>query len=281
MSAVGACAALAVAGLSALSASPAGQTAVPAPAAASSAPARSDRPDRDAARPTLTPTPAPSSTTSSPDPSRTPSTARRDAVGTRYTRVDLNVRTEPDDDAKLITVLDAGTKVSITDDDKGAWQGVVYKGQLRWVHERYLVKSKPKSTSDSSGGLSGAPCGSGSSVEHGLTPDGIRVHRAVCHQFPQITRYGGVRADSLPEHPSGRAVDCMLPGMNATLGWQIANWVRAHAKELGVSQVLYNSHIWTVQRSSEGWRPMPDRGGATANHRDHVHVTVYGSSGTS
>jgi hypothetical protein len=30
-----------------------------------------------------------------------------------------------------------------------------------------------------------------------------------------------------------------------------------------------------VQRSSEGWRWMEDRGSTTANHYDHVHVTVY------
>ncbi|MDQ1640746.1 MAG: hypothetical protein QOJ90_97, partial [Actinomycetota bacterium] len=28
-------------------------------------------------------------------------------------------------------------------------------------------------------------------------------------------------------------------------------------------------------RSSEGWRPMADRGSTTANHYDHVHVSVY------
>jgi hypothetical protein len=67
---------------------------------------------------------------------------------------------------------------------------------------------------------------------------------------------------------------------DSTVGWQIANWVRANASRLGVSEVLYSQRIWTVQRSSEGWRFMSDRGSATANHYDHVHVTVYGNSGT-
>jgi hypothetical protein len=39
--------------------------------------------------------------------------------------------------------------------------------------------------------------------------------------------------------------------------------------------VIWSQHIWTVQRSSEGWRAMPDRGSTTANHYDHVHVSVY------
>jgi hypothetical protein len=61
-------------------------------------------------------------------------------------------------------------------------------------------------------------------------------------------------------------------------GWEIAKWVRANAKELGVSEVIHAQKIWTVQRSSEGWRWMEDRGSATANHYDHVHVSVYGNA---
>jgi hypothetical protein len=30
-----------------------------------------------------------------------------------------------------------------------------------------------------------------------------------------------------------------------------------------------------VERSSEGWRYMSDRGSTTANHYDHVHVSVF------
>jgi hypothetical protein len=48
---------------------------------------------------------------------------------------------------------------------------------------------------------------------------------------------------------------------------------------LGVSEVIWSQRIWTVERSSDGWRWMEDRGSDTANHYDHVHVTVYGNSG--
>ena len=70
----------------------------------------------------------------------------------------------------------------------------------------------------------------------------------------------------------------MIP--NSSVGQAIANYVRANAKALGVSEVIWSQRIWTVQRSGEGWRSMSDRGSPTANHYDHVHVTVYGSSGT-
>ncbi len=125
------------------------------------------------------------------------------------------------------------------------------------------------------GGISAAPCAGGSAVESGLTPDAIRVHRAVCALFPSVTAYGGVGGGG--EHATGRAVDIMIP--SSGVGSQIAAWVRANARSLGVSEVIWSQHIWTVQRSGEGWRAMSDRGSATANHYDHVHVTVYGSSG--
>jgi hypothetical protein len=63
--------------------------------------------------------------------------------------------------------------------------------------------------------------------------------------------------------------------VSGQLGWEVANWVRANAGSLGVSEVIYAQQIWTVQRASEGWRWQPDRGSATANHYDHVHVSVY------
>ncbi|MEP6648552.1 MAG: hypothetical protein ABJA74_01375 [Lapillicoccus sp.] len=126
-------------------------------------------------------------------------------------------------------------------------------------------------------GISMAPCASGSAVEAGLTRDAIRVHRAVCALFSSVTGWGGTRGTG-DYHGTGQAIDILIP--NSSVGQQIANYVRANAKALGVSEVIWAQHIWTVQRSSEGWRAMPDRGSTTANHYDHVHVSVYGNSGT-
>jgi uncharacterized protein YraI len=195
----------------------------------------------------------------------------------------VNVRSDPRVDGKLISVLTSGSRVSITNGGVPGWAAILYDKQRRWVRSEYLSAKKAStsaavSSSNISSGISSAPCKSGSAVESGLTPDAIRVHRAICARYPQVTSYGGVRADSLPYHPSGRALDSMIS--NSTVGWQIANWVRANASRLGASEVIYSQRIWTVQRSSEGWRSMSDRGSATANHYDHVHVTVYGNSGT-
>ena len=76
-------------------------------------------------------------------------------------------------------------------------------------------------------------------------------------------------------HGERRALDCMIS--DSTAGWNIAKWV-AIAKSLGVSEIIHRQHIW--QRSSDGWRPMSDRCSPTANQMNHVHIVVYGDSGT-
>jgi hypothetical protein len=195
----------------------------------------------------------------------------------KYATTELNVRTKPQDDAHVIGVVRAGTKLSVTSTVTDGFRYVSYHHKGRWVKDQYLSDKKPTSDSSSSGGISGAPCPSGSSMESGLTPDAIRVHRALCHRYPQITSFLGRRSSS-GYHGQGRAVDNMIS--DSTIGWEIARWVRANAKELGAMEVIYRQHIWTVQRSSEGWRSMSDRGSPTANHMDHVHVSVYGSRGT-
>ena len=196
----------------------------------------------------------------------------------KYATTELNVRTKPQDDAHVVGVVRAGTKLSVTSTVTDGFRYVSYHHKGRWVKDEYLSDKKPTSGSAAAAAASLArPCPSGSSMESGLTPDAIRVHRALCHRYPQISSFLGRRTSS-GYHGQGRAVDNMIS--DSTIGWEIARWVRANAKELGAMEVIYRQHIWTVQRSSEGWRSMSDRGSPTANHMDHVHVSVYGNSGT-
>jgi len=197
-------------------------------------------------------------------------------TGSKFTTTDVNVWSAPVT-GNLLTVLEKGSKVSVTGKVQGVWAEIVRDGVSRWVKAQYLAATKPAAES-AAGTASQAACKSGSSVEDGLTADAIRVHRAICHLFPSVTSYGGLRSgDSGSEHSSGHALDIMVSGQT---GQEIADWLRANRQAMGVSQLIWEQHIWTVQRGSEGWRAMEDRGGATANHYDHVHVTVYGNSGT-
>jgi hypothetical protein len=208
-------------------------------------------------KPTATPTPLPTFTAGP-------------VTGHRFLTTDLNLWTGPGEQYTLLEVLPTGTEVDVTGRTLDGYAEVVREDQSRWVNADYLSSADPAEASPARvGGLSTAPCASGSGMESGITPNAVALHRAVCAQFPQVTTYGGWRADG--EHSDGRAIDIMVSG---SAGQQIADWVRANASALHVFDVIWAQHIWTVQRASEGWRSMSDRGSVTANHYDHVHVQV-------
>jgi hypothetical protein len=177
--------------------------------------------------------------------------------------------------------MPAAKKVLVTGRAQDGRVELVVDGQSRWVTAGYLSDQKPapetaspSATPDGStsvaAGLSMAPCPD-SSVENGLTAGAIYVYRSVCHAFPQITTYLGW--DAHGEHSSGKALDIMTS--DVALGNSIAAFLQDHASELHIYDILWRQHIWTPVRASEGWRLFADRGSATANHYDHVHVSVY------
>ena len=96
------------------------------------------------------------------------------------------------------------------------------------------------------------------------------VYRAVMARW-DVKNVGGWRAHSLSVHQFGRAIDFMTYS-NTSQGYAIRDFLVAHAKEFGVDHIIYRQQIWTPYRPT--WRHMADRGSATANHMDHVHVAV-------
>jgi hypothetical protein len=184
-----------------------------------------------------------------------------------WTTDELNIWTQPGDKAKQVGELEAGKKVLVTGRELWGRTEIVLKGRARWVTEGYLSADKPLGVG---AGLSMEPCAD-SGPESGLTDNAVYVYRSVCHAFPEVTSYGGWSNHG--EHASGRAIDIMTS--DVTLGTAIAEFLRAHASELALYDVIWHQQIWTPERASEGWRYMPSRGSATANHYDHVHVSVY------
>ncbi|MET7327502.1 hypothetical protein [Nonomuraea sp. NPDC005650] len=80
------------------------------------------------------------------------------------------------------------------------------------------------------------------------------------------------------EHPQGRACDFMITRggtwpspAQAAEGDALAAWAIKNASRLGIKYVIYKQRIW--QGSS--WKTMSDRGGITANHQDHVHISMH------
>lgn len=86
----------------------------------------------------------------------------------------------------------------------------------------------------------------------GLVPNAKMLAAYIMATYPGVKAIGGVRADPLPDHPSGRAIDIMI-GSDMALGDAIDADVVAQAGRFGVSYTM--------------WR--------VANHFDHVHITVY------
>jgi hypothetical protein len=172
----------------------------------------------------------------------------------------------PDDTTEVVVVVAPDAKVGTTGETRDGFTQVVFANKVGWMRSDSLVTGRP---------ISALPCPSGSGVEKGLQRDTIRVHRAICTIFPQIKRYGGVGGGG--EHAAGRALDVMTKDIE--LGTAIANMARQHWRELGISQIIWQQHIWTAERGGDSWRPMKSRGSDTANHKDHVHVTTFGDAG--
>ncbi|NYF97295.1 hypothetical protein [Janibacter cremeus] len=103
----------------------------------------------------------------------------------------------------------------------------------------------------------------------GLGPNASAVYSAVRNQFPDITNIGGYRAGDPGDHGSGRAADIMVSGAR---GDQVAAWLQQNAGSLNIKYVIWKQRIW---RPGSSWSYMEDRGSATANHYDHVHVSVH------
>jgi hypothetical protein len=202
-----------------------------------------------------------------------------DVTDHKYRTAALNLWPTPREKGKPLDVLASGGKVAVTGVRKSGFAQILYSGQVRWVNQDYLADKKPvepssdggsTNASGSTAGVSTAPCPDGSGTESGLTPSAVTLFRAVCNAFPSLSTYGGYSAHG--EHASGRAIDFMVS--DSGLGQAVADWARAHAGELNLYDVIWQQHIWTPERSSEGWRSMPDRGSPTANHFDHVHISV-------
>ena len=189
-------------------------------------------------------------------------------TGTRYATAALNIRSTYTDKYRLITEVPRGTELKITGVVKNGRMQIIFDKAVRWVTAKYLSKSAPSSIPSS-----------WRAVETGLKPNAIKVHRAMRARFPQITVYGGVRPSVIPDHEQGRALDCMIPNYQSAsgkaFGYEVAAWAKANARSLGINYVIWDQHIWNITRDSEGWRFMADRGSDSANHKNHIHITVF------
>jgi len=115
-----------------------------------------------------------------------------------------------------------------------------------------------------------------------ITPRMRQVKDEIDRRFGPFISIGCYRPGTFGEHPLGRACDFMLSSggvmpsaSNVQLGYQVAAWAQANASRLGIMYIIYRQKIWDIRMASAGWVLMADGGSITANHFDHVHVSVF------
>jgi hypothetical protein len=90
--------------------------------------------------------------------------------------------------------------------------------------------------------------------------------------FGEPTVLGVAGRAGTSDHPSGKALDFMV---DRATGNALAACALRDQEALGVSYVIWRQRI----NFGSGWKPMEDRGGVTANHFDHVHISFESSAG--
>jgi hypothetical protein len=130
------------------------------------------------------------------------------------------------------------------------------------------ARQNTEGSTDRSSGISRNTSRVGLSNVGGMTANAIAVINAVKAEFPGSGPFGGYRPGDPMDHGSGHAVDIMC---STTEGNAIASFLQANAAELNIKYLIWRQRIWYPGGS---WQGMADRGSATANHYDHVHVSV-------
>ncbi|MCA0253012.1 MAG: hypothetical protein LCH76_12150 [Actinobacteria bacterium] len=83
------------------------------------------------------------------------------------------------------------------------------------------------------------------------------------------------------EHKEGRALDWHMNVSKPKQKKAVADalrWLTDNdgevAYRLGIMYIIWDQKIWSVYYQELGWRKMENRGSRTANHKDHVHISL-------
>ncbi|HFZ7044949.1 TPA: LysM peptidoglycan-binding domain-containing protein [Streptococcus agalactiae] len=91
-----------------------------------------------------------------------------------------------------------------------------------------------------------------------------------------VNEFSTYRAGDPGDHGKGLAVDFIV-GTNQALGNKVAQYSTQNMAANNISYVIWQQKFYSNTNSIYGpantWNAMPDRGGVTANHYDHVHVS--------
>jgi hypothetical protein len=132
--------------------------------------------------------------------------------------------------------------------------------------QQLIKKYKPESPSVGMGGVTARMLKTKNEIDVEFGP------------FPTIGCFrGGVDAQ---DHATGTACDFMVStggsypsAAGQAQGDKVAQYAISNASKLGIKYVIWRQRIYDMR--SPGWRTMENRGGVTANHYDHVHISVF------
>ncbi|MGV0624534.1 hypothetical protein [Mycolicibacter minnesotensis] len=106
--------------------------------------------------------------------------------------------------------------------------------------------------------------------ENGMQVKTILVARSISEAFPQIHNMIGVRPDGQRWHPSGLAIDVMIPNSGSqegiALGDEIVAYALRNADRFALQDAIWRGTYYTPAGPS----------GRGNGHYDHVHITTFG-----
>lgn len=149
----------------------------------------------------------------------------------------------------------------------------------RLVDATDLVKSVRRAEERARGAAAQAPrvatpadCGLSTSGLGAVQPHVRAAARFLGCRFGEPTMYGLAGRAGASDHPAGLAVDFMV---DRATGDALADCALHNRAALDITYVIWRQRI----NFGDGWQPMADRGGVTANHYDHVHVSFGSPAG--
>jgi hypothetical protein len=115
--------------------------------------------------------------------------------------------------------------------------------------------------------------------EDGLQVNTIGIKRVLENMFPGIVDIGGFREDAIEDHPSGKAIDVMIPNWDTpegkAYGDQIVAFLRANGSAMGVDSFIWQDN-WQDLNGNTSFLDLASTQGPTQGHMDHIHIKTTG-----
>jgi hypothetical protein len=114
---------------------------------------------------------------------------------------------------------------------------------------------------------------------YGLQSGAADLQERIAQAFPAVKDIGGFRAnDKYPDHPSGKAIDVMIPPelVGTPMGKFLGDSINKYALQNGAAYTMWGQTQYMSDGTVKG---MEDRGSPTQNHMDHVHILTRDTGG--